>query len=217
MQWLPVASHRRLIVRLGLILVPNFPFSLAHFDYWNPFRVGGLVVGPEDVLFAFNVGAAACLPAVLLYRHKLIVAEQPMPRIGRVLAVGIPVLCAFLLPLAMGRSSIAAAIFALLMAVGPLLLLRPDLWRFSGAGGVGFSLFYCGIVRAVFWIWPDFVSCWKSTPPWGLLLFGIPLGDIAWAISFGLFWPLFTGYVFDLRLSSARQVAGRIALGSAAP
>ena len=199
---LPVASHRRLLVRSGLILLPNFPFSLAHYDYWNPTRVGGWVVGPEDMLFAFNVGAAGCLAAVLLYRRKLIVAEQPVPRPGRVLAIGIPVLCAFLILLSMGRSSIASAILALLMAVVPLLGLRPDLWRFSATGGIGFLLIYCGIVKAVFWIWPEFVSCWNSVLPWGLLLFGIPLGDIVWAASFGLFWPLFAGYVFDLRLSA---------------
>ncbi len=78
-----------------------------------------------------------------------------------------------------------------------------DPGRFSAAGGIGFSLIYCGIVKGVFYLWPDFVSCWKSTSPWGLLVFGIPLGEIAWAVSFGLCWPLFAGFVFDLRLSAS--------------
>jgi hypothetical protein len=198
---LPLAAHRRLIVRLGLLMIPNFLFSLAHPDYWNPVRVGGWVVGLEDAIFAFIVGAMGCLPAVWLSRHKLIVAERPAPRIGRLLAVGIPAQCAFLLLLFMGRSSMASAVLAQLLAVASLLLLRPDLWRFSAAGGLGFSLMYCGIVKALFRIWPAFVSCWTSTPPWGLLLFGIPLGEIVWAVGFGLFWPLFAGFVFDLRLS----------------
>ena len=218
---LPVASHRRLILRLGLIMIPNGVFSLAHSDYWrdywHPSRVGGWALGPEDMLFAFNVGAMGCLAAVWLYRHKLIVAEQSAPSLGRLLAIGVPTQCAFLALFSMSRSGIAAAILALLMAVVPRLLLRPDLWRLSAAGGIGFSLMYPGIIRAAFWIWPEFVFCWRSTPPWGLLLFGVPLGEVAWAISFGLFWPLFTGYVFDLRPSTAQQVAGRIALGSAAP
>ena len=102
-----------------------------------------------------------------------------------------------------------AAILTLLMAVVALLVLRPDLWRFSAAGGIGFAAIYCGIVKGVFWIWPEFVSCWRSTPPWGLLLFGIPLGEIAWAVGFGLFWPLFAGYVFDLRLSTGPRISGR--------
>ena len=198
----PLASHRRLLVRLGIVMIPNCLFSLANYDYWSPIRVGGWVLGPEDMLFAFNVAAMGCLPAVWLYRRQLIVAEQPVPHIGRLLAVGIPAQCAFLVLFSMGRSGMASAILVQLMAVGSLLLLRPDLWRFAAAGGIGFSMIYCGIVKTVFWIWPGFVACWKSTPPWGLLLFGIPLGEIAWAASFGLFWPLFAGYVFDLRLSA---------------
>ncbi|HMD71234.1 MAG TPA: hypothetical protein VKF41_07815 [Bryobacteraceae bacterium] len=203
----PLAAHRRLILRLGLLMIPNFLFSLAHPDYWNPVRVGGWVVGLEDVVFAFIVGAMGCLPAVWLSRHQLIVAERPAPRIGRLLAVGIPAQCAFLLLLSMGRSSMGSAVLAQFLAGASLLLLRPDLWRFSAGGGLGFSLMYCGIVKALFGLWPDFVSSWKSTPPWGLLLFGIPLGEIAWAVSFGLFLPLFAGFVFDLRLSARARAA----------
>jgi hypothetical protein len=199
-------------------MVPNGLFSLAHpnywKNYWHPIRLGGGVLGPEDMLFAFNVGATAGLAAVWLHRHKLIVAARPVSRIGRILAVGIPAQCAFLLLYSMSRAGIASMILTQIIAVVPVLLLRPDLWRFSAAGGIGFSLIYCAIVKGVFCIWPDFVACWKSTPPWGLLLFGIPLGEIAWAVSFGLFWPLFAGFVFDLRLSAcaagAEEAGGAI-------
>jgi len=202
---LPLASHRRLLVRLGLIMIPNCLFSLANYDYWNPIRTGGWALGPEDALFAFNVAAMGCLPAAWLYRHKLIVAEQPVPRIGRLLASGIPAQCIFLVLFCMGLSSMTSAILVLLMAVVSLLVLRPDLWRFSVMGGIGFAPIYCGIVKGVFWIWPGFASCWSGTPPWGVRLFGIPLGEIAWAAGFGLYWPLFAGYVMDLRLSASRE------------
>ena len=205
---LPLAAHRRLTVRLGLVMLPNGLFSLAHPDYWkeywNPIRAGGWVLGPEDILFAFNVGATAYLAAVWLYRHQPM-AGEPGSRIRRILTVGIPAQCAFLVLYSMCRSGIGSMILAQLMAAIPIFLLRPDLWRFSAAGGIGFSLIYCGVLRTVYWIWPGFVSCWKSTPPWGLLLFGIPLGEIAWAVSFGLFWPLFAGWVFDLRVSRRPQ------------
>ena len=170
---------------------------------------GGWVLGLEDILFAFNVGATACLAAIWLYRHQLTAVEQPRPRIARVLAIGIPAQCAFLAMYSIFRSGIGSMILEQLMAVVPALQLRRDLWRFSAAGGIGFPLIYRGILRTVFWIWPGFVSCWKSTPPWGVLLFGVPLGEVAWAFGFGLFWPLFAGYVFDLRLSTGRQVYGR--------
>ncbi|HMD71233.1 MAG TPA: hypothetical protein VKF41_07810 [Bryobacteraceae bacterium] len=211
-RWHTLPSHRRLTLRLGLIMVPNGLFSLAYpdhwKDYWNPNRVGGWVVGPEDVLFAFNVGATACLAAALLYRGRLIVAERPVSRIGRTLALGIPAQCLFLVLFSMFRSGIGSMILAQLVALVPVAVFRSGLWRFSAAGGIGFPLIYCGILKSVYWICPDFVSCWRSTPPWGLLLFGIPVGEIVWAVSFGLFWPLFAGFVFDLRLSAGRPIRG---------
>jgi len=91
-------------------------------------------------------------------------------------------------------------ILAQFLAVVPVLLLRPDLWRLSATGGIGFSLIYCGILRTVFCIWPDFVSCWRSTLR-GVASVRSPPGEVAWAISFGLFWPLFSGFVFNLRLA----------------
>jgi hypothetical protein len=187
---LGLASHRRLIVRAGLIMVPNSLFSLAHRDYWDPIRVGGWPLGPEDALFAFNVGAMGCLAILLFSRNRLLVADQPVPHLGRLLAAGIPAQCAF---------------------VVAILLLRPDLWQFSAAGAIVFSPIYFCIVEGVFWIWPRFVSCWASAPPWGLRWFGIPLGEIAWAISFGLFWPLFAAFAFDLRLCSSRPSGQRAA------
>jgi len=63
------ASHRRLILRAGLIMIPNSLFSLAHRDYWDPVRVGGWPLGPEDALFAFNVAAMGCLAVVLFSRN----------------------------------------------------------------------------------------------------------------------------------------------------
>src|ERR1039457_426889 len=44
----------------------------------------------------------------------------------------------------MGRSSMTSAILAILAAVVSLLVLRPDLWRFSVAGGIGLASFFLG-------------------------------------------------------------------------
>ena len=41
------------------------------------------------------------------------------------------------------------------------------------------------------------------------------LAEVAWSVSFGLFWPLFAGYVFDLRLST-RPAGARNWIGAGA-
>ena len=206
---LPHSQHRTLMVRLGLIMIPNFLFSaLTEQDYWSPRRLGGWAVGIEDVLCSFNIGVAACLPAMILFRRRLVFPDRDVAKMRRILAIVCLATGSYLVMLALGRSSMATLILTQVLAVALLLVLRPDLWPLSLSGGAGFLLFYCATVKLYFWIWPDFVSSWWGPPPLGLLLFGIPVGEIAWAASYGLFWPLFAGFVFGLRLVRAADVCG---------
>ena len=198
---LPLSDHRRLILRLGLLMTVNFPFAVfSEADYWAPARMGGWKLGIEDALCAFDIGALAPLPAVLVWRSRLLLAERPVPRIGRLISLAAATHGCFGLLLLLGWPSMTSLIVMQLVPVVPLLLWRRNLWQFAAAGGIGSLMLHCGIVKVCFWIWPAFASCWRSAPPWGQLWFGIPLGEMVWAASFGLFWSLLAGFVFDLRL-----------------
>jgi hypothetical protein len=198
---LPSAGHRRLVIRLGLALVPSCLFSPFLFsDYWDQVRIGGWALGVEDVLCSFNLGATGCLIVIFLFRHDLVFADQPQPALKRFLMWFLWGHGAFFLLWTTSGSSIASLILTQSLAAISLLLLRRDLWRISLVNGVAFPLFYCALLKTFFSIWPDFVSCWRSTTPWGQLVCGLPLGEIVYAISLGLVWPLFAGFVFGFRL-----------------
>src|ERR1017187_10110648 len=201
LRWLPSASHRRLVIRLGLVLIPSCLFSPFLFrDYWDQVRIGGWAMGVEDVICSFNVGATGSLPFVFLYRHNLIFADQRQPALKRFLMWVLLGHCAFCLLWTTSGSSIGSLILTQSLAAIPLLFLRADLWRISLVNGAAFPLLYCALIKAFFFIWPSFVSCWRSTPPWVRLLCGVPLGEIVYAISLGLVWPLFAGFVFGFRV-----------------
>lgn len=200
---LPSSVHRRLVISLGLIMMPSFLFSpVLTPDYWSPVRVGGWTVGIEDALCSFNVGASAFLPAAFLFRDRLVPSRQSVPRIGHFLAaIAVGQALYFLLWFA-GVSSMSALILTQSVAVVLLLLLCPHLWQFCLGNGVAFTLSYCAFLKVLFLIWPNFLACWRTAPPWGALLFGIPFGEVAGAASFGVFWFLFAGYIFDLRVAA---------------
>ncbi len=203
-------SHRRLIIYAGLLMMVSIPFGFFfEGKYWSPVRAGGWMFGIEDALCAFNTGATSCLASIFLLRDELILPERVVVHGRRFLGAASLIFAALLVLLSAGFSCMASLVSVVLVALVPLLLLRSDLWRFSLAGGIGFPLLYFGTIKVFFWIWPGFVFSWNNTFPWGTLLFGVPLGEITWAISFGLFWPLFLGFVFDLRLacSTRRQAA----------
>lgn len=202
MRWRPLAAHRRMMIQLGLINVPSaILLPLVGRDYWYPNRLGGGGLGVEDALCAFNVSAMGCLPAVLLFGARLVHPQGPGPKLRRLLICGLLGLGSFLVQLSVGNSSMTSLIVTLLIGSVVLVSLRPGLWPAALACGLGFPLLYDASVMAVLWACPGFISSWTSAPPWGRLLFGIPLGETAWAAAFGIFWPLLAGYVFDLRLA----------------
>jgi hypothetical protein len=204
-----LAPFRRLVLRLGWMMVPNCLVSALDFsDYWNPERLGGWRVGVEDALWCFNVGALAPLLWALAFRTlgwQLSGATAAALKWKRMLPLVLLSAVSFGILRGAGVSSIACVVFVPLIPGAALILLRPDLWRFSLAGGIGFMLFYSGLVKAVLWFWPRASFVWVNSPPWGLRVWDLPVGELAWALVFGFFWPLFAGYVFDLRLPCPRR------------
>ena len=72
----------------------------------------------------------------------------------------------------------------------------------------------------VFLLWPGFITQWNPEGIWGAVVLGLPRGEIAWAFAFGAFWPVFVGYVFDVRIERRERASGRVARlepGMAAP
>ena len=82
-----------------------------------------------------------------------------------------------------------------------VLILRRKLWPMALSGALGGTILYCVFVRILFWIWPDFMSQWSGHGVWGVIVVGLPLGEIVWACTFGAAWPLFAAYAFDARMS----------------
>ncbi|RQW79755.1 MAG: hypothetical protein EHM62_06205 [Methylococcus sp.] len=205
---LPMA-HRRLTLWMGLLLAPTFAYSpLLTRDYWEMVRLGGWPTGVEDLVCAFSLGTLGCFAGLILFRDRLTVAARPAPRIAYLLAVIAAAQVPYFGLGLLGFSTLSALVSTQFLGAAILLALRPDLRQLALVNVAGLVVIYPMALSLFYWIWPDFVSCWKTTAPWGLRLAGIPLGEMGWAASFGLVWPLIAGVVFDVRLA-ARPVTPR--------
>ena len=102
----------------------------------------------------------------------------------------------------MGMSALIIAVTLLALY---LLARKPSHWPLALAGVLFFPLIYLSITRFEFWLWPNFVDQWSKTLPWGKRVLGLPLGEITWSIVFGVYWPLFTAYIFDAKLTLKRE------------
>jgi hypothetical protein len=190
----------KIIILSGLLSTPPFFLSAAfEVEYWNPVRLGGWVTGLEDALCSFDVGAMAWIPVALLFNRTMNIDIKWNRFCRNYSVLGILSLGFFVLFI-LRFDALTSLLATYIVLITVLLLLHPHLWQISIVGGLGFSVLYVLIVKFYFLLWPDFVSQWKVNNFWGELIWGLPRGEIAYAFSFGFFWPLFIGYVFNISL-----------------
>ncbi|MBI4873509.1 MAG: hypothetical protein HY822_02625 [Acidobacteria bacterium] len=182
------SEYCRLALGSGVACLPCGLLAAMHNgEYWSPVRLGGFPIGIEDFIFTFTAGAAAWLAAAGPHRRR-IVAGSGLDR--RVLLWGaVSAACGW----ALWRVGFDCMTSTLAAAGGLLLLLvarRIRLWPLALTGVAVFVPFYVAVVRIQFAFWPDYVLAWNQAGPWAARIWGIPAGEIAWAVSFAALWPM---------------------------
>jgi hypothetical protein len=194
-------EQQTLVIFSGLTNIPCFAFTVMFEGvYWTPVRLGGWVLGVEDILCAYALAALTWFATV--YRFRAISREPSAFHeiIKRYCIVsGISGVAFF--PFYFAGINVMTAFILMCFIVGlSLFVLYPRLRKLALAGIWKAPLVYGTMVKIYFLVWPDLALQWNTTTLWGKMFFGIPLGEIAWAISFGFYWPLFIGYVFKIKI-----------------
>jgi len=165
-------------------------------DYWNPPSLFDLAhrtgFDIESVIFSFAIGGVG----VILYNALTGAHHHPVGALERhrplhrhhYLAISAPFLSfpfLYLLP----WNPIYAAIAA--MAVGGIanILCRPDLKAKAWIGAVLFLVYYAAFFVVLVRLWPSYVGhVWNLAALSGIVVAGIPLEELLFAASFGLYW-----------------------------
>jgi hypothetical protein len=212
--WRVSLPLRRRIVQASLLFTFNIPAAVFFQpDYWNPRRLGGWPFGVEDFLFAFSASAT-----VLLIHVRWTPAWRAPGPVGmsarRLFAWSLPGY-AFFFAVRGAAGSGMTAMVATFAVVGSLILLaRSRSWRPPLVCALLFGAFYWAQMKLCFWAWPAFAADWSSRPPWGsVLLWGVPLGEFAWAAAHGFFWSALAGEIFGV--APARAAERDVPVGAA--
>jgi hypothetical protein len=201
-------EQRSLIWLSGLANTPAFIFVVFLQEaYWAPDRLGHYILGIEDALVSFVVGAMAWLLAAWPHRHRLGRNPKPGSPWRRYPWFSLPIAGVYLLLVAARVDPMTSLFITLALAGGVFLSLRPDLRSLSLSGLVLFPLCYYFSVKLVYLIWPDFIHQWNLKNFWGNLIGGVPAGELVWAAIFGACWPLCVSCLFQARLLDAAPLA----------
>mgnify|MGYP006287921107 CR=1 FL=1 len=201
-------QHRRICIIVGLFYMFVLPLYLPfEEEYWQPNRLGGWILGIEDLMLLFVCGSApwAVVAAILRDRLKTDLNWTTFfLRYGWLAFLGIGI---FLLLLFLGWSAICSSITAQLLISILVLSFRPDLWMLGLISLLVWMPIYLSILKISYLLWPEFKTIWNLTGFWGNTLYGLPIGEILWMISGVWGYPVAIGYIVNanIRLGSIRK------------
>jgi hypothetical protein len=166
-------------------------------EYWSPPTLGDLArrtgFDLESLLFSFAIGG------IVFAAYHVLFGGAPSESVAHergdarhryhVLAIlSAPVTLVLLLALTRLNPIYAAAI-ALGAGFLATLYCRPDLWRKMLASGVLFLLLYFVVFALFNLAFPGYVAAvWNLKALSRLLLWGVPLEELLFAFTFGLYW-----------------------------
>lgn len=165
--------------------------------YWHPPSLFNLASTTgfdiESFIFSFAVGGigATIYESVFGAKYVKMSMHEMHSKRHRYhrLAILSPVIAFALLHLFTSLNPIYAAIAAMLVGGIATILCRPDLTRRIITGGLLFLGIYFVFFLAFTTAYPNAVrSIWNLSAISGILIFGIPIEELAFAFTFGLMW-----------------------------
>jgi len=198
--------HRRFMFLSGIFSLLFALFSIAFIpEYWNPEKIGGLIVGIEDILFSFATGCIVWVVASLISKKNFNFNTKFSTVLKRYLIVVNSGIFLGILLWVSGMNIMTATIILITIVGVVLLYYYKKLLFFLLSGALGFTLFYMVIIYLILSFWPQFVLQWSSGCLSGIAVFGIPLEEIIWAFAYGAVWPIFFVFIADLKLNDQKK------------
>ncbi|MFV2055056.1 MAG: lycopene cyclase domain-containing protein [Thiohalomonadales bacterium] len=189
--------HRKAMLWASVFTTP-FGLSEPLFvpEYWLPPSLFDLAVRTgfdiESLIFCFGIGGVSAVFYNLLTRqipHHVSSTEQQLPLHRHHYAALSAPFVAFLMLYFFPWNPIYPSIIA--MAVGAVanMLCRPDLKQKSWIGGVLFLIYYSIFLAGLEWTAPGYIDrVWNLSALSGISLGPMPLEELLFAISFGMYW-----------------------------
>jgi len=186
-----------IVVGLAIILNITLLFGLDVMpkwvpNYWDPPQLFDFArkyqVSIEDALFYIVMGGIVSVIYEIATRRFIRDHSKRQIHIDAILLA----IALFFLSSLTNINAIYALIIAQTVTGAYIVVRRPDLLRHELVASVLFVVFYALFFWFVLLIWPHFINYWNLKAISGILIAGIPLEELLWAASHGLFFgPLY--------------------------
>lgn len=189
--------QRRVIVWASLGTAP-FGLTEPLFvpEYWNPPSLFNLAQRSgfdiESLIFSFAIGGVGAALYNIVTGRDLVPLTHPERHHRRhrhhAAALLVPVV-AFPLLYPWAWNPIYPAVVAMALGALATVLCRPDLLSKTWVGAALFVGYYAVFMLGLEWSVPGYIErIWNLTALSGVVLYGVPLEELLFAATFGLYW-----------------------------
>ena len=182
--------------------------SLYMPQYWNPPTIGNLLgrygVSLEDILLGFLIGGVA---AVLYEYVKTRRTKRPLiARSYPHLLSAAVFTCVYVVGLALlPLKPLHVLVIAMLLGAIVVVVYRQDLVPEMFWSCLWFAVLYWGLFSLFIWLFPDFITTYYNRDYLsGLWLGAVPVEEIMFAATTGLFWSVLYEFTRGLKVSRRR-------------
>ena len=196
--WLYKKDSRKVMLKMSFITMA-FGLTEPYFvpEYWNPPSLFNLAQKTgfdiESFIFSFAIGGIGCVIYRLFFKRQLVEMEE-MERVHHrhklhSYLLIVPIFVAAALSILTSLNHIYCGIIAMFTGALATLYCRPDLKGKIWIGGFLFTLLYFIYFGSILLFFPLYVkSYWNLDELTYILIAGIPLEELLFAFSFGMYW-----------------------------
>lgn len=195
--WIALPDHRAVMWKTSLFMAPvGLTEPLFVPEYWNPpslFDLAQLTgFDIESIVFSFAIGGIGAVLYNVIVRRRLVAVPEHERHHERhrfhYLALALP-FALFPALYFLSWNPIYAGIVAMVAGALANVLCRPDLKLNTLVGGLLFLGLYTVLLLGLEWSAPGYIGqVWNLQALSGVLVYGLPLEELLFGFSFGLFW-----------------------------
>jgi hypothetical protein len=203
-------DNRKEMLKMSLITMP-FGLTEPLFvpEYWNPPSLFSLAqrtgFDVESLIFSFAIGGIGTVLYLLIFNRKYIeiskVERHQHRHKWHIFILNIPIVIFFILAIFTGLNHIYCAVIALFIGALATNYCRPDLKSKIWIGGILFTLLYVAYFDSILIFYPNYVTeYWNLKSLSHILILGIPLEELLFSFTFGMYWSSLYEHVYWRKL-----------------
>lgn len=201
---------RKEMLKMSFITMP-FGLTEPLFvpEYWYPPTLFNLAEKTgfdiESLIFSFAIGGIGTVLYLLIYNRNYVLMPENERHHHKhklhIYILTVPVIVFFILAVFTSLNHIYCGIIAMFTGAIATYYCRPDLKSKIWVGGVLFTILYFIYFGSILIPYPNYVKLyWNLKNLTDILILGIPLEELLFAFTFGMYWSSFYEHLYWRKL-----------------